>query len=118
MDSPGTSHSLQNQLQFQVKPHFSTGFLLQGAIIFFCYTLRLNFKYCFLLFGWLAILVCYLQFREPETEQPKQPWQQMKLQPTEKVKAVLLTMVIYRIHEAFHFKYIISLSEIAKEHSK
>lgn len=35
----------------------------------FCYTLRLNFKFCFLLFGWLAILACYLQFREPETEE-------------------------------------------------
>lgn len=38
----------------------------------------------------------------------------MKLEHTEKVKAAQLTMIIYKIHEAFNFKYIIFLTEIVK----
>lgn len=38
----------------------------------------------------------------------------MKSQHTEKVKAAQPTMIIYKIHEAFDFQYIIFLWEIAK----
>lgn len=38
----------------------------------------------------------------------------MKSQHTEKVKAAQPTMIIYKIYEAFDFKYIIFLLEIAK----
>jgi len=38
----------------------------------------------------------------------------MKLQHTEKVKVVLLTVITYKIHEACNFKYITFLTEIAK----
>lgn len=38
----------------------------------------------------------------------------MELQHTEKVKAMQLAMIIYKMYKAFNFKYITFLTEIAK----